>query len=249
MPPRNALPPCAALAALLLAPVPAAAGMDGVPGLVLWAWERPEDLRFIDPDTTAVAALNGTLFLDGGRVLWRPRLQPLRLPDGTRRIAVVHVHLGRTRPAADEAQRRAVLDRLAAEANRPGIAALQVDFEAPPSLRAFYVALLRELRPRLPDGLPLSITALASWCLTERWTADLPVDEVVPMLFRMGPAGIAIRARLADGRDLSRAECRRSVGVALDEPFPPLKPGRRVYAFTPRPWTEDTYRATLQALP
>ncbi|HEY0838318.1 MAG TPA: hypothetical protein VGE72_30710 [Azospirillum sp.] len=249
MPRRTSIIPCAVLAALLPVPGPAVAGLDEVPDLVLWAWERPEDLRFIDPASTAVAVLTGTLFLDGDDVRWRPRLQPLRLPEGTRRIAVVHVHLGRTRPAADGAQRSAVLDRLAAEAGRPGIAALQVDFEAPPSLRPFYSAVLHELRPRLPAGLPVSITALASWCLTERWTAELPVDEVVPMLFRMGPAGIAIRARLADGGDLTRVECRGSVGVALDEPFPPLRPGRRVYAFTPRPWTEAAYRATLKALP
>lgn len=222
--------------------------IDALPNLVLWAWERPEDLRFIDPQTTAVAALVGTLFLDGDRVRWRPRLQPLTLPGGTRRVAVVHVHPGSTRPVADEVQRGILVDRLLAEAARPDVAVLQVDFEAPPSLRPFYAALLHDLRARLPADRPLSITALVSWCLSERWTAALPVDEVVPMLFRMGPAGIAIRSRLAGGGDLARPECRRSVGVALDEPFPPLRPDRRVYVFAPSPWTETAYHATLKAL-
>jgi hypothetical protein len=57
--------------------------------LVLWAWERPEDLSFIDPNEVAVAHLAGTIHLRGGAVVAVPRLQPLQVPPNTRVSAVV----------------------------------------------------------------------------------------------------------------------------------------------------------------
>ena len=72
-------------------------------------------------------------------------------------------------------------------ASRPGIAALQVDFDAKRSERGFYAALLRSLRSQMPPQLPLSIAALASWCSNDDWISGLPIDEAVPMLFRMEP--------------------------------------------------------------
>ena len=43
------------------------------------------------------------------------------------------------------------------------------------------------------------MTALASWCLSDRWISDLPVDEAVPMLFQMGPETPDIK-RMLRGR-------------------------------------------------
>jgi hypothetical protein len=63
----------------------------GTPSLFLWAWERREDLSFIDPHRIGVAYLAGTVCLRGTEVEVRPRLQPLRLPAGTNVIAVVRV--------------------------------------------------------------------------------------------------------------------------------------------------------------
>jgi len=49
------------------------------PRVILWAWERPEDLRFLDhsDQPPAVAFLARTLYLRGADVLVRPRFQPL----------------------------------------------------------------------------------------------------------------------------------------------------------------------------
>ena len=47
--------------------------MRGLPQLVLWAWERPEDLRFINPQTTAVGFLVDTIDLRGDTVTASPR--------------------------------------------------------------------------------------------------------------------------------------------------------------------------------
>ena len=44
---------------------------------VVWAWERPEDLRFPDASKFSVAFLSQTLELTGNEVVFIPRRQPL----------------------------------------------------------------------------------------------------------------------------------------------------------------------------
>ena len=120
----------------------------------------------------------------------------------------------------------------------PGMS--QIDFEAVSSQRAFFIDALAGLRRRLPDA-TISVTALASWCLAESWTARLAADEVVPMLFRMGYDGRRVRTHFANGGDFRGVECRSSFGIATDE-LPDILPrGRRVYVFSPRRWTEASY--------
>ena len=111
------------------------------------------------------------------------------------------------------------------------IAALQIDFDAASSQRRFYRDLLTDLRHDLPATLPLSITAIASWCMYDDWLASLPIDEAVPMLFRMGPDAERVRAYFAQGGDCVAAVARRSAGVATDEMMPDLPADRRVYIF------------------
>ncbi len=79
------------------------------------------------------------------------------------------------------------------------------------------------------------MTALASWCETETWLADAPVDEIVPMLFRMGRGGDRLRGKLAAGGDFNDPRCRTAVGISTDTPVV-VPPGRRVYVFNPRSW-------------
>ena len=55
------------LAALLLWPRPADP-LPGFPYVFLWAWERPENLEFLDPHATGVAFLARTVCLRGGAV-------------------------------------------------------------------------------------------------------------------------------------------------------------------------------------
>lgn len=40
--------------------------LPGFPKLILWAWERPEDLRFIVPGATGVAFLASTITIEDG---------------------------------------------------------------------------------------------------------------------------------------------------------------------------------------
>ncbi len=90
----------------------------------------------------------------------------------------------------------------------------------------------------MPENVSLSITAIASVCLGDRWFGDLPVAEAVPMIFRMGADDKQIKARLANGEDFLEPLCRHSYGVALDEVFPAkLDRARRLYVFNNRAWT------------
>ncbi len=50
-----------------------------MPDKILWAWERPEDLRFIDTNKFGVAFLAQTLLLENDKVVFQPRRQVLKL--------------------------------------------------------------------------------------------------------------------------------------------------------------------------
>lgn len=209
------------------------------PRTTVWAWERPEELAFADERTTAVAFLAGTVELSGTEAIVHQRRQPLRIAEATRLIAVIRIE---TRGAAlSERQRKVTVDQIVASSRLPRVAAVQIDFDATASQREFYQAVLRELRTQLP-GTPISMTALASWCMDDDWIRGLPVDEAVPMLFRMGRDGRSIRARLRSGDDFRDPLCRQSAGFSTDEPAAVIPAGRRVYWFSPRAWTQAELR-------
>jgi len=240
--------------------------MVAVPALVLWAWERPEDLRFLDSERVGVAFLAGTVRLRRDGVSFRPRMQPLRVSPQTKLVAVVRIEsvaeaAGERAASGQVAGRRTgdgrfAVDRVAAEQERvaeiasyiartaalPQVVAVQIDFDATVSERTFYREVLNALRQQLPAGMPLSITALASWCIGDPWLAGLPVDEAVPMLFRMGVGQSEVTSFLRSGKDFREPVCRGSLGVSLDEPWKQLPAGRRVYAFSPVPWTERSFQ-------
>jgi hypothetical protein len=214
-----------------------------MPALVLWAWDRDDDLSFIDIRDTAVAYLAVTVVLRGESVFLTPRHHPLTAPKGTRLVAVAHVEADRHEPpVVSDAQSRDFAATLATlRENLPG-EFLQIDFEARSSQRDFFVRIVAALRQRLPDAV-LSATALSSWCLNERWVQSLAVDEVVPMFFRMGPDRRRIRESFVNGGDFRAANCRTSIGVATDELPPAIPAGRRIYAFSPKRWDAETYHA------
>jgi hypothetical protein len=252
----------------------------GLPGVVFWAWERPEDLRFVDPHKQGVAFLARTIELrslapgenevTSPGVVLKPRLQPLALPAGASLMAVVRIETSNdlwhrprrqiqsgsdpAKPPYTETQRHLVATMATDAARLSGVKALQIDFDASQSERAFYAALLEDMRRRLPRGMPLSITALASWCIGDHWLDRLSpgtVDEAVPMLFRMGPDGESIASYLKSGNEFRSPLCRASLGVSTDESLSQaLLSGsigqdsvgwrsRRLYVFSPRAWTKQ----------
>lgn len=209
--------------------------LPAFPRIVLWAWESPQRLDFLNPKDAGVAFLARTLTLRDGAIAVRPRLQPLRIPSGTALMAVVRIESTGSLPRAADAA-----DALYAESLMPGVLALQIDYDAKVSERAFYRDLIGETRRRVPAEIPIEITALASWCASDRWMTGLPLVEAVPMLFRMG----------ADpwrpGDRLREPLCRASVGVSTDEPLPKFPRGRRVFIFHSGPWSKAAYDNAVQ---
>jgi len=216
---------------------------NGFPSVVLWAWERPEDLEFLDPQRVAVAFLAQTIVLQGDKVSARPRLQPLRVSPQTKLIAVTRIESVKNtgdQPALSATQKERVIELVLKTLERTNVSALQIDYDAPTSEREFYRGVLLGLRARMPDNVALSMTALASFCVGDRWLSDLPVDEAVPMIFRMGADDKQIKNLLAGGGDFLEPLCRASYGVALDEPVNvSFGNSRRRYVFNPRSWTKD----------
>ena len=228
-------------------PITSVERMQTVPKIILWAWERPEDLNFINTSEVGVAVLAMTIELQDNDAKLRPRLQPLQIPKGTYLVAVTRLATDKQNKAAlSIKQRDKIIASVFTLLRNPQVSAVQIDFDAKESERDFYRDLLTQLRKQLPETMPLSITALASWCLSDDWIANLPVDEAVPMLFRMGLDTKQIINRLEAGGDFRPEIAKQSLGISTDEPLPRLPSGRRVYIFTERAWSEEAAQKMFQ---
>jgi len=218
----------------------------------LWAWDRPEDLRWIPADV-GVAFFAAEFVAAGARFDATGRRAALRVRPDTPRLAVLHIEAFDPRhpPDLDAAAVTRWADGLQRVIRRLGVPAAQIDFEARAGQQAFYADVLQALRARLPPEFRLSATALASWCGNPAWLDALPLDEVVPMYFRMGAAERALwRRRMLDPERLPANACRRAAGLSTDEwqvfardlPDPALAPfdGRRLYLFSPSAWRAET---------
>jgi len=120
-----------------------------------------------------------------------------------------------------------------------------IDFDAKQSERIFYRDLILDLRRNWPGDVGLSITALASWCISDTWIKDLPIDEAVPMLFRMGADNNQIRMHMKSGGDFNLDLCRNSVGISTDELIDDLPVGRRIYIFNTQSWNQQSVNKAL----
>lgn len=228
-----------------ITPVSSEDRMSEFPEIILWAWERPEDLRFINTDEVGVAFLARTIYLRNDKTIVRPRFQPLSIAPETKLIAVTRIESNRSAKLSP-AQQTQTVAAIAELARSERVAAIQIDFDARSSEREFYRNLLADLRRELPHTVKLSITALASWCAGDNWLTGLPIDEAVPMLFRMGVDRPNITARLEAGTDFSNALARHSLGLSTDEPLTTLPAGRRVYVFSPRPWSRQSAQKIVE---
>ena len=212
-----------------------------LPRIILWAWERPEDLEFLNPQEFGIAFLAQTLTIKGSEVLFSPRHQPLKVPPGAKLIAVTRIEsqkITRQPTELSDEVRGKLVERIRKTLELNNVSAIQVDFDVVTAERSFYRRVLADLRQQLPDNVPLSMTALASFCVGDRWLSDLPVDEAVPMVFRMGTDSDPIKTLLSNGGDFKDDLCRRSYGVALDEPLKTsFAKQRRIYVFNTRSWT------------
>ncbi len=229
--------------------VDASNGASVAPKTWLWAWERPEDLRFLGGRSdVGVAYLARTVTLSGERASVYPRRQPLHVEPGTPLTAVVRIEVPR-----GGAPLPSVLDRATREviSALPDVSVrrLQIDYDVRASEVSFYRELLTRVRAALPSGTWLSITSIAVNCMDERsWlSTPPPVDEVVPMFFSMGPDARRVRLRLALGDAFPVDVCRGELGVSVNElelARTARADTRTLHAFSPSPWTAASF-ATL----
>jgi hypothetical protein len=243
----------AALALAATALLGARAREPAPPGEVpvwLWAWERPEELRFLEGRAdVGVAYLARTVVVSGEQLAVRPRRNPLHVAPGTPLTAVVRLEVPRgIAPSVAAVPRVAREVRAALD---PAVTRrLQLDFDARASEIPFYRALLAHLRATLPRDAWLGITALAAWCASDpSWLGDpaLPVDGVAPMAFSMGPDGARVRAWLALRGGFSVDACRRDFGLSVAEPIAVPDGARVVHAFSPTPWTPEAFARVPRA--
>ena len=226
---------------LVIFPARNSTTVESLPPVIVWAWERPENLTFLDPQKTGVAFLAKTITLRDNKVAVKPRLQPLQLARDTKLMAVVRIETDRASLSSDQ------LEQTAHEiSSLSGVSVVQIDFDATASERDFYRKLIQNVREDLPPTVGLSITALASWCAGDNWITDLPVDEAVPMLFRMGVERRQFQRRLESGQPFEASICRNSAGVSTDEPVN-VPAVNRLYVFNPQPWTKDSFTRAMEA--
>lgn len=214
-----------------------------MPPKILWAWERPEDLRFLDANKFGVAFLAQTLTLKNDEMILNSRRQSLQIAPNTYLIAVTRIETDKktaNRADLSGSQKEKIISLIKKTLELPNVKAIQIDFDAIVSERTFYRSIISELKKELPENTPLTMTALASWCVGDAWFNDFPIDEAVPMSFEMGADDEKIRSFLADGSDWREPLCRGSYGIAVDEPLKiNFQPNRRFFYFKSKAWEKS----------
>lgn len=221
--------------------------------IVLWAWQRAEDLSFLDPARFEVAYLACNVLLSGDRVIENWRQQSLNVPASMSMIGVIRVDSDRKRPPnLTSEQIEQVVEAVRILSRRPRTKVVQIDFDAVPTERAFYRDLLERCRRAMPGDRKLSITALASWCLFDNWISNLPVDETVPMMFSLGDDRSKLQRYFSQGGDFMTEKSKETLGISLEDPVTNQlmiqligrrKIPVRIYLFTRTAWTRDKVKA------
>jgi hypothetical protein len=227
------------------------------PRIMLWAWEAPSDLQWLDSQHVGVAFLAQTITLSGDDIWAKPRMQPLKVDSDTFLTAVVRIESSkRDKVTFSKAQIDRIVANVIKTSKLPGVRDVQIDFDAKVSEREFYKSLLTRLRKQLPEDKALSMTALASWCIGDRWLSDTPVDEIVPMFFSMGADSNQVANHLKTGQNIESFSRERAIGLAdssseliamiSENQRRKLIEGRRVYLFSARTWTKDHMQRLLR---
>ncbi len=134
---------------------------------------------------------------------------------------------------------------------------VQLDFDALQDERPFYVEILKKLREQLPAQTKISITALGSWLLGDKWLKNGDTDEVVAMMFSIGADKKNILNCIHNQKLDSGTNAKMALGISANE----TNTNRilfaadlqhqfdKLYIFNSRPWTRDRYQAiTKEAL-
>ena len=129
------------------------------PNLILWAWERPEDLRFADVGTTGVAFLEQTLALRGSEVIHIPRRHALKVESVMYLIAVTRIEM-KVGSKIDEANYDQmipeIVSRIVRSSRVKNVRGVQIDFDAVRSQREFYRKIIEQVRQKTSGEIPIN---------------------------------------------------------------------------------------------
>jgi len=217
--------------------------LEVLPRQILWAWQRPEDLRWL-PAQIGVAYVASSIVLESEHATVQPRVHPLMVKTETMIVPVVHVDVSwRRTPELNEDQTKIIVDELVHVSKASNGHIVQLDFEVRKSQRDFLAGVVKAARLKLADDIALSVTALASWCAGDHWIGELDADEIVPMTFRMAGSGADIRQLLANKGHFKTEHCQTAIGTAIDEPEVEMHPIHKIrhYYFSPKPWTQQLW--------
>lgn len=220
------------------------------PKIFIWAWERPENLLFIDNKNIGVAFYAGIITFSDSETFFRPRLQPLAIDSKISPIAVIRIENRDKGSQLNNGQLSKAVDSIVKICSQNKISGCQIDFDAKGSEIDFYKELIFKTRGALPKSIPLSVTALVSWCHLGSWLEDLPIDEAVPMFFRLGVDEYVIRNNLVGESFMKARICQKSIGISVDEPLPQSEylKNRRIYIFNPDSWTLEDFSNIIKEI-
>jgi hypothetical protein len=221
--------------------------LKGAPSIMLWAWERPEDIRsFPDSDEIGIAFLAATINISRTNLRVQRRHQPLLCSPHHYLMPVVRIETDRKNPPKFAAEQvNEVVAQILQIAANPNWHGVQIDFDATQGQRDPYKNILTRMRKSMPPEMPLSMTAIASWCAGDYWLRDLPVDEVVPMYFDMGVSESMKWQYFQYISDNTRSDlttnckCHTALGLSTSEAIPlrtTQYKNKRVYFFSSHPW-------------
>ncbi len=219
------------------------------PRIMIWAWERKEDLRFIDVNQAGVAYLALTFKIKQGKIIKRRRTNSLILAKNTYVIPVIRIEADNSLLLMPNKEiQLSILKEIALIVEKSRADRVQIDFEVLKSQRIFYKELLLELKKILSAKIKISITGLVSWCYEEDWSFDLPVEEIVPMSFDLGKDKKVFFKKMNSGEKFTNPLCRQSVGIALFSEIPNFYSRPRFYLFSNRAWNEADFKKILKRI-
>src|SRR5687768_613335 len=103
---------------------------DTMPRKIIWAWERPEDVRPFDPSEFGVAFLAQTILLERDQVTPDRRRQPLEIAPGTYLIAVTRIETQKDtfrRPSFDSEMVSRTVSLIRSTLELPNVKGIQID--------------------------------------------------------------------------------------------------------------------------
>ncbi|RYE06205.1 MAG: hypothetical protein EOP33_03130 [Rickettsiaceae bacterium] len=205
--------------------------------IVLWSWERYEDLSYIDTLTTAVAPLIATFIINDKEELYtKLRLNVYKIPLLTNVIPVFRIEMQSTN-LNNKTVHQLVTEIISLSKTGQLI---QLDFDVTLSQRNIYKEIINQL---VNYNREVSITALASLCTYDSWLDSLPIKFAVPMLYNIkdNDRGLkeskALFARLGHWRT---KKCQGYIGI-LRSDIIEVNSSHTLFIFNNSAWTKDHY--------